>query len=233
MKQVGSSKSATKHWRAIDWKAKKFIFGKVNKEIDLLVKRFILDMPPKWILSESEWEQGWAEQTVRFIFSCNDMSVNISHATFKSALINWKIDGNHVVNTNGDSEIQVSEAMAYDGGLNVRGLIISDLTGIEAFTALTSLNCNENNISSLDVSNNFALLVELRCRINHLISLDVSNNTDLTYLDCSRNELSSLDVSNSTKLEKLICNYNQFECVKGIPPNCKSIGGEGAITRCE
>ncbi len=46
--------------------------------------------------------------------------------------------------------------------LDVSNKEISDLTGIEAFTALTYLNCNSNKLTSLDVSANTAL-TELLC----------------------------------------------------------------------
>ena len=41
--------------------------------------------------------------------------------------------------------------------LDVSNKEISDLTGIEAFTALTYLDCNHNKLTSLDVSANTAL----------------------------------------------------------------------------
>ena len=41
--------------------------------------------------------------------------------------------------------------------LNVAGKEISDLTGIEDFTALTNLQCWSNSLTSLDVSANTAL----------------------------------------------------------------------------
>ena len=41
--------------------------------------------------------------------------------------------------------------------LDVSSKDISDLTGIEAFTALTELDCCENQLTSLDVGNSTAL----------------------------------------------------------------------------
>jgi hypothetical protein len=79
--------------------------------------------------------------------------------------------------------------------LDVRDKEISDLTGIEAFTALTYLNCTQNKLTSLDVSKNTAL-EELQIWQNQLTSLDVSNNTALKYLNCNSNQLTSLDVRN-------------------------------------
>ncbi len=71
-------------------------------------------------------------------------------------------------------------------------------------TKLTYLECDENNLSSLDVSKNTELTV-LRCFDNNLSSLDVSKCTKLTYLECDENNLSSLDVSKNTELTYLVC----------------------------
>ncbi|MFT5844518.1 MAG: Leucine-rich repeat (LRR) protein [Saprospiraceae bacterium] len=152
-------------------------------------------------------------------------NVYIPDANFKGILVN-----NTAINTNGDSEIQVSEASAFTGPFNCSDSNISDLTGIEAFTALTELYCSFNQLTSLDVSNNTAL-TELYCccagltsldvssntalRLliaddNELTSLDVSSNTALEYLSCYRNELTSLDVSNNTALRTLYCHRNNL-----------------------
>ncbi len=90
---------------------------------------------------------------------------------------------------------------------------ISNLKGIEYFTALISLRCNANKIGSLDLSNNIALK-EIYCSNNALTSLDVSNNTALTVLDCQFNDIVSLDVSENTLLEKLYCNSNDLTSLK-------------------
>ena len=86
---------------------------------------------------------------------------------------------------------------------------IGDLKGIEHFTALTKLLCQNNQLTSLDVSKNTAL-EELDCGDNQLTSLDVSANTALTSLLCAKNQLASLDVSKNTALEELSCWGNQL-----------------------
>ena len=93
--------------------------------------------------------------------------------------------------------------------LDVSSKNITDLTGIEDFTALTSLYCGANQLTSLDVSTNTALTT-LYCDSNQLTSLDVSTNTALTYLLCSNNQLTSLDVSTNTALVSLYCDSNQL-----------------------
>ena len=131
-------------------------------------------------------------------------NVNIPDANFKAYLVT-----NPSINTNGDNQIQVSEASAFNGGIACTFSNISNLTGIEAFTALTSLVCNDNQLTSLDVSACTALTT-LVCNGNQLTSLDVSACTALTVLYCYDNQLTSLDVSACTALTYLECYGNQL-----------------------
>ena len=107
---------------------------------------------------------------------------------------------------------------------------VKSLRGIEFFAKLTSLNCNFDQLTELDVSKNTALtslscagnqlteldvsnntaLTSLSCGGSQLTELDVSNNTALTYLDCRSNQLTELDVSNNTALTLLYCDGNQL-----------------------
>jgi hypothetical protein len=80
--------------------------------------------------------------------------------------------------------------------LYINSMNISDLTGIEDFIALEFLQCNDNQITEIDVSNNINLL-QLFCYDNQLTSLNVSNNPLLNHLYCFGNLLTSLDVSNT------------------------------------
>lgn len=132
-------------------------------------------------------------------------NVNIPDANFKAYLV-----GNTAINTNGDTEIQMTEAAAFTGNVNCQSLSISDLTGIEAFTNIYYLYCNNNNLTSLDVSNNI-FLMGLRCHYNQLSALNVSNNSDLTELRCQANNLSSLNITNLIDLEVFKGNDNQIE----------------------
>ena len=121
-------------------------------------------------------------------------NVYIPDPYFKAYLVT-----NSDINTNGDSEIQVSEAIAFDGTMECDNQNISDLTGIEAFTALIGLDVSDNLLSSLDLSQNTDLLA-VYCNDNFLLSLDISQNTDLEELECAYNSLTSLDVSQNTAL---------------------------------
>ena len=154
-------------------------------------------------------------------------NVNIPDANFKAYLV-----GNKAINTNRDKEIQLSEASAFKGEIDCSYMNISNLTGIEAFTALTELSCNRNKLTSLDLSKNTALaslvclenqltsldvskntvLSNLVCYGNQLTSLDLSKNTALAALSCGKNQLTSLDVSKNTALFILYCDGNKFDC---------------------
>ena len=94
--------------------------------------------------------------------------------------------------------------------INVNSDSISDLTGIEDFTSLTTLNCVGNQLTSLDMSGNTALTY-LNCYANDLDSLDVSNNPLLDFLWCQNNQLTSLDVSNNIALTELMCHSNNLD----------------------
>ncbi len=84
---------------------------------------------------------------------------------------------------------------------------IADLTGIEYFTALTQLNCNANQLTSLDLSKNEAL-THVKFRGNQVSSFNISENTGLTHIDCSFNPIGSLDVSHISGLISLTCDHN-------------------------
>lgn len=134
--------------------------------------------------------------------------VNIPDPNFKNALLNYPI----VIDTNGDGEIQVSEAASFDGGspsriLGLDNQNISDLTGIDAFTNVKLLVCTDNNLTTLEFAYN-EQLESVFCSRNILTSIDVSNLPNLISLDCDANNLTELDTSNNQSLVQLVCNEN-------------------------
>ena len=86
---------------------------------------------------------------------------------------------------------------------------IASLAGIEHFTAMTTLYCSQNSLSTLDLSANTALQ-ELYCDQNQLTELDLSHNVALQKLSCNRNQLTSLTVAPLAKLTLLDCGDNQL-----------------------
>lgn len=124
--------------------------------------------------------------------------VNIPDANFKAALL-----ANTAINTANDGEISFAEAAAYTENIQVSQLGIADLTGIEAFTAITVLYCHFNQLTTLDVSNNTAL-IQLSCGINPLTMLDVSVNTNLEFLFFQETSITSIDLSANVALINVI-----------------------------
>lgn len=121
-----------------------------------------------------------------------------------------------VLDTNKDGSLSEAEiakvtelTFEYPDSPGVKMSNIASLKGIEYFTALTTLDCSEQKLTTLDVSAN-TNLTTLNCSENRLTSLDLSKNTALTTLDCGYNHLTVLDLSKNTKLTTLDCGYNQL-----------------------
>jgi Leucine-rich repeat (LRR) protein len=93
--------------------------------------------------------------------------------------------------------------------LNLWSNGITNLTGIESFSGLEELYCDDNQLTSLDLSGN-PLLTELGCEMNQLTSLNLSGNPLLEELYCDGNQLTSLDLSSNPLLVYLWCLNNQL-----------------------
>ena len=93
--------------------------------------------------------------------------------------------------------------------INVSSKGITDLTGVEYFTALNELSCYDNSLTELDVRQNTALQT-LEVSLNNLSELDVRQNTALQTLDVSYNNLSELDVRQNTALQTLDVSQNNL-----------------------
>ena len=72
--------------------------------------------------------------------------------------------------------------------MNVSSRSIKSLTGVEFFTALTQLICNNNSLETLDVSKN-TKLTNIDCGINKLSTLNLSNNKALKMIQCYHNQI--------------------------------------------
>lgn len=120
--------------------------------------------------------------------------VVIPDVSFEQALIDLGIDSDNAVN----QQIKYMD-VRFISSLNLQNKNISDLKGIEAFESLVTLNCDYNQITSIDISNNLDLTT-LSIYDNQVTNIDVSNNVLLTYLDLGINQITSLDASNNNAL---------------------------------
>ena len=155
--------------------------------------------------------------------------VDIPDANFKNYLLNHD---STIIDINGDSEIQLSEAEDFQGSLQLYA-DITDITGIEAFIKITGLYIYKNStLTSLDISKNTQLMrlhidgqrqlatLDLSKQIKlewfwynsnyENFTLDISKNINLTHLNCSFSSLDFLDVSHNPKLKTLDCRYNNI-----------------------
>ncbi|WP_046759385.1 leucine-rich repeat domain-containing protein, partial [Kordia jejudonensis] len=112
--------------------------------------------------------------------------------------------------------------------VNISSENISDLTGIEDFTALQNLNASGNQLTSIDVTQNTALTllnldnnsiseIDLTQNIalesvyfhnNSLITVDITQNTMLFSASFQANQLTTIDVSQNIALQSLYLAQN-------------------------
>jgi len=124
-----------------------------------------------------------------FPFTSFAQYTSIPDANFELALLNMGYD--FVI----DGFVETS-AIDTVSELYINNKDISDLTGIQDFTALKSLFCYDNNLSTLNLSNNIQLF-EVTCSGNLLTSIDLrnGNNTGLWYFMSMNNPyLTCIDV---------------------------------------
>jgi len=93
--------------------------------------------------------------------------------------------------------------------VDIRDQGFTQFNGLEIFASLESLNCSNNELTSLDLSG-CPELIYLFCDNNNLNNINVTNCENLGLLDCYNNQITSLDVSNCTVLDNLRCYNNQL-----------------------
>lgn len=143
---------------------------------------------------------------------------NAQNVVFKDANFKAKLVKDLTINTNNDSEIQLSEALATNE-LLIYGAGIKDLTGLEAFVNVLHIRCDNNQFKTIDLSK-LKSLRDFRCGENFFLeSLDFSHNTELTKIDFNITNISSIDLSKNTKLTWLECSgtkLNSLDLSKNV-----------------
>lgn len=133
----------------------------------------------------------------------------IPDPVFEQLLINMNIDSDGIVNgqiLTSDAQ-NITQLNLYTGAGNFR---IQNMTGIEAFTNLESIEGDFHAFNTINLTN----LIKLKSIIlpsNVINNIDLSTNTDLEYLVIGNGDLEFmqyngigyLDLSNNTKLEYL------------------------------
>ena len=145
-------------------------------------------------------------------------AINLSGATYQEAITNlafinavgnnveWEVTGGGGTVLLTEANKKAIEAVT---SLNIEGKNLTDISGIEYFTNLTSLYCGNNQLTALPVEN-LTNLTSLSCFGNQLTALPVENLTQLTSLRCGDNQLTALPVEDLTNLTSLRCSDNQL-----------------------
>lgn len=129
-------------------------------------------------------------------------NIDIPDPHFKAALV-----ANPLVNIDGDSEIQKTEAVAFAGALDLSASSIYSLKGIEYFVGLSELDCSNNQITELDLNKNVNLEI-LNCSANQIQILDLSSNYNLVALNCEGNNLVELNLANGNNSNMSASDFN-------------------------
>lgn len=153
-----------------------------------------------------------------------------------------------VIDTNGDGEIQASEASVFNETINVSGESgattgIEDLTGIEAFTSIEGFNGSYNFFTTANFSantqlrnitinstpleqvnlNNNTVLTTISFSDTNLTAINVANCPDLILLQANFSNLTTLDVSSNPDLQFLYVQVNQLSSVN-VSNNTNLVG---------
>lgn len=115
--------------------------------------------------------------------------------------------------------------------LDLSGLEIHGLTGIEGFAALEALSCSDNLIKSLDMTRNVKLGM-LKAENNEIRTVNLSQNTDLYALHLKGNLLSEINLSNTESLIYLDVSANVLEKLDVSAVNLWTLYATGNMLTC-
>ena len=182
-------------------------------------------------LTESANITAWAEKmgkadsdivTAAFIKIVDGVAVdtfNFPDKNFRDVVKTFDTDDNNILS---DTEIAAVKK------IDCKGRAITNLKGIEYFTALEYLYCYDNELTELDLSRN-TKLKELNCSTNRLTVLDLSQNPKLKMVICSDNALTALNLSSNSKLTNLNASGN----IREITLTGNTFDLSAARLRCE
>lgn len=173
--------------------------------------------------------------------------VNIPDANLKNKLLNH----DPVIDTNGDGEIQVSEANVYTGTIDVSGAGangIIDITGLEAFVNVNVIDLELNDLSSADFSEmtNLETLILSQNNFTNDGSLQLPTSLQKLFLEYSNlqgtftlsglpnlitlylayNDITGVDLSGLNNLEELYLYQNDMLSINSsdLPISIQKLG---------
>ncbi len=151
---------------------------------------------------------------------CNNPTIQIPDAAFLAGLLAHSGS----IDSDGNGKIGEVEAAAFSGNLDLAGLGITSIRGIEYFTGVTGINLNSNPLIAADISQNPAIN-SFSCTNCELRVLDVANgnNTNFTTFNVTGNaDLTCINVDNSSYSNSNWTNIPNgtgfsIDCIVNIP----------------
>ncbi|KAK3605150.1 hypothetical protein CHS0354_000819 [Potamilus streckersoni] len=183
------------------------LFGKTGTE-NGQSKRYLTPFLVPFLLVLSVFAYGCDDNKSETVAETERKYFYVPDANF-ARILKYK-DAVWITTIDGVNRLNIDAVSKFEGSLDIASSNIKSLEGIEYFTSLTGLNCDNNQLKTLDVSKNVNL-TWLRCDNNQLKTLDVSKNVNLTWLRCDNNQLKTLDVSKNVNLTWLRCDNNQLK----------------------
>ncbi|GAA4812195.1 T9SS type A sorting domain-containing protein [Litoribaculum gwangyangense] len=170
------------------------------------------------------------DATASYSVECHYGETYVPDDAFEQALISLGYDSGTL------DDYVLTSNISNITSLNVSNQGIIDLTGIEDFLGLSSLNITGNAITNVDVSANILLtnldasgngftgidvtsnvnLITLNLSNNSLAQMDLNSNVNLVSLNVSENVLTSLNVDALVSLQTLNCSNNQLDSLQVI-----------------
>lgn len=136
----------------------------------------------------------------------------IDEKTFPDpAFRNWLLQKENLNGIGADGRLTPAEIKSCNG-IVMQRQGVTDLTGINYFTALRFLDVEGNYITKVDISK----LIELEIvylRTNLLRMVDLSHNKKLKFIEIFDNQLESIDVSMLSELEFLHIDHNKLTTI--------------------
>ncbi|APX23363.1 MAG: hypothetical protein CML50_24515 [Rhodobacteraceae bacterium] len=164
--------------------------------------------PDTWRLASNWTTTGCTAsgQTTMWSINCNAGPGNVVHfadQNLKSCILESLPAG--------QTEVLITTAEAI-GAVNCPARGITDITGLEHFTAMHTLDLSDNKLTSfgLKFTGNKTGLVSLNLESNQLTSLDLSSIEPIEFLNVADNELTGITLSANTYLSSLNAQYNKL-----------------------
>lgn len=111
------------------------------------------------------------------------------------------------INMDDDATLKALEEIT---ALELKETRVTNLSGINNLVSLRYLTCNNNRLTSLNVSR-LQHLKYLICNGNSIKTLNIKECTQLEDLECQNNLITSLNIEGSAKLFSLHCSHNRLK----------------------